>query len=73
MLNTGVVKEVGGEVEGLKPGDRVWFVVPHCLQVTNSGDHERWRGANGDGWWQCAEECQIMTKKRLISHMYRDL
>ena len=33
IVMPGVVKEVGGEVGGLKPGDRVWFVVPHCLQV----------------------------------------
>jgi len=29
---TGVVSEVGQEVHDLKPGDKVWFVVPYCVQ-----------------------------------------
>lgn len=28
----GLVREVGDEVTGLRPGDRVWFTVPACMQ-----------------------------------------
>ena len=29
---SGVISEVGREVTHLKEGDKVWFVVPHCVQ-----------------------------------------
>jgi len=29
---SGVISQVGCEVTGLREGDKVWFVVPHCVQ-----------------------------------------
>jgi len=33
---TGLVSEIGSEVTGLEVGDRVWFVVPPCIQGSMS-------------------------------------